>query len=164
MQSVYCDLLSRYPSGAAVLSQLAGKSFNVDPGQVVVGNGAAELIAVLFDTLQGTTLVPVPTFGEYTARISADRLKTLESRKADCSHTVEEIKAAADKTDNLVLVNPDNPSGYFIDKTEMLGMIDELLLKGKKIIVDESFCDFADKERRYSLWMKNTCQKDLVCL
>ena len=50
-----------------------------------------------------------------------------------------------------VLINPDNPSGNYISKKE----IKELLLWSSKkvitLIVDESFCDFIDKEEDYEL-------------
>lgn len=151
MKSSYQELLSHYPSGAAVQSQLAAKVYSLAPAQVVVGNGAAELIAGLFTELKGLVGVSVPTFGEYTARVPADRLRTLRLYKPDCSYTADELEAFSAGVDIVVIVNPDNPSGHFLDKERLEPLVDRLLSAGKKVVVDESFCDFADQERRYSL-------------
>ena len=56
-----------------------------------------------------------------------------------------------DKVDNLVIINPDNPSGSFIDYNDMIEVIEKYNEKGKRIIFDESFIDFADKKVRYTL-------------
>jgi histidinol-phosphate/aromatic aminotransferase/cobyric acid decarboxylase-like protein/choline kinase len=151
MKSSFKELLSHYPSGAAVQSQLAAKAFGVGAKQAVVGNGAAELIALTLQGLSGTVGVPLPTFGEYSARVPPERLKTFVSGRADCSYSASELKAFAAAVDTLVIINPDNPSGHFLDKEELLPLIDELLRGGKRVIVDESFADFADPARRFTL-------------
>jgi len=52
-----------------------------------------------------------------------------------------------DKTNisNLVLVNPDNPSGNYIPKGDMMRLISWAGDKGIKVIIDESFVDFSDE-------------------
>jgi len=44
----------------------------------------------------------------------------------------------------LILINPDNPSGNFISKDEILRLAAWAEQKGIRLIVDESFVDFAD--------------------
>ncbi len=51
----------------------------------------------------------------------------------------------------VLLINPDNPSGHFIEKKDVLFLLDELEDLGARLIFDESFIDFADKEKRYTL-------------
>ena len=52
----------------------------------------------------------------------------------------------ADKEiDNLVVVNPDNPSGNYIAKADILRLIDWAKERGIKLVIDESFVDFADE-------------------
>ena len=53
--------------------------------------------------------------------------------------------------DILVLVNPDNPSGHFLGEAETKGLVDRLLAAGKRVVVDESFADFAEPALRFSL-------------
>ena len=45
-----------------------------------------------------------------------------------------------------MLINPDNPSGNYLVKDELLQMIKETAARGIKLIIDESFADFAEEE------------------
>ena len=47
--------------------------------------------------------------------------------------------------DNLVLINPDNPSGNYIPAGDVRRLIRWAEEKGIRLIVDESFADFADE-------------------
>ena len=47
---------------------------------------------------------------------------------------------------NLILINPDNPSGNYIPKTDLLRLITWSKKKDIRLIIDESFVDFADAE------------------
>ena len=146
-------LLTQYPSGAEQQSILAGKIFGVLSENIVVGNGAAELIASLGEKIEGKVVVPYPTFNEYPARFSHAEIVPLMSDKSDFSYTADDIlsvvKSSGAKT--VLLINPDNPSGNFIGKEAMLFLLGELKTLGVQLVFDESFIDFAEKGVRYSL-------------
>ena len=44
----------------------------------------------------------------------------------------------------MVLINPDNPSGHYLDKKEIRKLLDWCKSNGTALILDESFLDFAD--------------------
>ncbi len=46
----------------------------------------------------------------------------------------------------LIIINPDNPSGNYIEKKELLQLIEWAKRKDIKLVIDESFSDFADEE------------------
>ena len=46
----------------------------------------------------------------------------------------------------IVIVNPDNPSGNYIPKADLLRLVEWTKGKGMKLVIDESFVDFADEE------------------
>ena len=46
----------------------------------------------------------------------------------------------------LLIVNPDNPSGNFIVRDDLLRLCDWTFKNGISLVVDESFVDFADGE------------------
>ena len=48
--------------------------------------------------------------------------------------------------DTLVLINPDNPSGYYMGQSEIVDLLQWCKEENKNLIVDESFLDFADEE------------------
>jgi len=153
IKSSFFDLMSQYPSGARVQSVLAAKSFGPAEEQVVVGNGAAELIAHLFFFIPGTVGSPVPGFNEYSARAGADRFRPFVPSRPDFAYTPEDLLAFVDreKLGVLVLVNPDNPTGHFLDREEVERLVDGTEKRGVHLVVDESFVDFAEKDRRFSL-------------
>lgn len=138
-------LLTQYPSGMRVNSLLASKNFNVRQENICVGNGAAELIKSLMEMLEGTTGFVRPTFEEYPNRYGEQ--VNFYPTTADFSYSADDlINFYADKKiDNLVIVNPDNPTGNYIDKANVLKLIAWCKEKSIKIVIDESFVDFADE-------------------
>ena len=153
LQASFKTLLTQYPSGAAQQSLLAGKIFNVLPENIVVGNGAAELISSLGEKLTGKVGVPYPTFNEYPERFTNCEIVTIPTNKDDFSYSVEDIikTAASEKLNTVLLINPDNPSGNFIKKSDLEKLLYELEKNNTTLIFDESFIDFADKDIRYTM-------------
>ena len=141
-------LLTQYPSGLAVNSLLAAKNFSVHQENIVVGNGAAELIKSLMSFLQGRVGFVRPTFDEYPNRYARENSVDFTPDNKDYSYTADDLMTFFDDKDiaNLVVVNPDNPSGNYIPKKDLLRMIDWAGKKGIKLVIDESFVDFADEE------------------
>ena len=153
MKAVYGDLLCAYPSGMKVNSSLAAKIMNVEPEQIVVGNGAAELISSVMQMLKGKVGLIRPSFEEYGHRISKEQEVVYEPSGRDFAYTVEDIIAYfADKNiQNLVVINPDNPSGNYLDSAQVCRLFDWAKANGIRLIYDESFSDFAEEECRSML-------------
>ena len=153
LQASFKTLLTQYPSGAAQMSLLAGKIFNLLPEHVVVGNGAAELISSLGEKLTGKVAVPYPTFNEYPERFTNAQIVPVKTNKKDFSYTTADILEVVKKenVNTVLLINPDNPSGNFLLKKDVLALLKELKARNVKLIFDESFIDFAEKEIRYTL-------------
>ena len=151
MKIYFHDLLSQYPSGLGVQNILAGKMFGIEPENIVVGNGASELIKGLGRALNGTFGLVFPTFNEYPESIGYDRIVQHVSNNIDFSYSVDDLLCLAEKSDNLLLINPDNPSGHFIKKDELIKIADRLQRMNKMFILDESFVDFSTNSESESL-------------
>ena len=138
-------LLTEYPSGMSVNSLLAGKYFGINQKKIVVGNGAAELIKSLMEQTSGKVGVTYPTFEEYPNRLSKEVVVPFVPENDDFSYGIAELKAFfADKdVKTILLVNPDNPSGNFVARENVLDFADWCEVKGVTLIVDESFVDFS---------------------
>lgn len=149
-------LLTEYPSGMQVNSLLAGKYFGIRQEFVVVGNGAAELIKSLMESLDGNIGVVFPTFEEYPNRLDRSRLVSFIPDNPDLRYTAEDLKLFFRDKDikTLLLINPDNPSGNFIPKEDVIELADWCKARGLKLVVDESFVDFTDDYSTSSL-LKN---------
>lgn len=151
-------LLTEYPSGMQVNSLLAGKYFNIRQDFVVVGNGAAELIKSVMESIEGKIGVVFPTFEEYPNRIDRSRLVAFIPEDALLRYSAEDLKRFfADKEiTTLLLINPDNPSGNFIPKREVLALAEWCRQQSLRLIVDESFVDFSDQGASSSLLQNDT--------
>ena len=141
-------LITQYPSGMEVNSLLAAKNFNVKQDNIVVGNGAAELIKALMGYLSGKVGFIKPTFEEYSNRYDEINTVIFMSQKKNFIYTAQDLIDFYDKRDisSLVIVNPDNPSGNYIPKKEIINLLKWTKQKEINLIIDESFVDFADEE------------------
>ncbi|MGN9136325.1 aminotransferase class I/II-fold pyridoxal phosphate-dependent enzyme [Clostridium sp. HCP1S3_B4] len=148
MKASFEKLLTQYPSGMYVNSLLAGKNFGVHQENILVGNGAAELIKELMEHFNGRTGFIRPTFEEYPNRYNKENSISYMPENENYSYTVHDIiKFFNNKEiENLVIVNPDNPSGNYIPKKDLLLLLSWTKEKNIKLIIDESFVDFADEE------------------
>jgi histidinol-phosphate/aromatic aminotransferase/cobyric acid decarboxylase-like protein len=153
MKANFDTLLTEYPSGMYVNALLAGKYFGVKRSHVVVGNGAAELIKSLMEHVSERIGVVYPTFEEYPHRLNKDRIVAFVPDNIDLSYTAEDLKSwFNDKNIKyLLLINPDNPSGNFIPKKDVIDLTQWCAERGITIIVDESFVDFSDDFEHNSL-------------
>lgn len=142
------SLITQYPSGMYINSFLAAKNFGVKQEYIVVGNGAAELIKELLGIYDGTIGFIFPTFEEYPNRYSREKSVIFDTTHLEFQYTADDImQFYADKhIDLLVLINPDNPSGNYIEKEDLLKLCRWSDEKRIKLLVDESFADFADGE------------------
>lgn len=145
LRANFDTLLCTYPSGMSVNSLLAGKYFGLRQEYVAVGNGAAELIKALMEWLPGKLGVVYPTFEEYPNRRSRDEIEVFLPQNDGFSYTKDDLIAyfSSHPVDTLLIINPDNPSGNFLPVSDLLELADWYAERGGRLIVDESFIDFA---------------------
>ncbi|MCI2047943.1 MAG: aminotransferase class I/II-fold pyridoxal phosphate-dependent enzyme [Faecalibacterium sp.] len=153
MKSNFEILLTQYPSGMRVNALLASSNFGVKPEHILVGNGASELIKALMERQSGPVGCIRPTFEEYPNRYDANEIVAFRSSAEDFHYTADELIAYFDTREirSLVLINPDNPSGNYIPRAALLRLIDWCKAKSIRLILDESFVDFAEAEGETTL-------------
>ncbi len=147
IQANFTSLLTQYPSGMRVNALLAARNFAVHQRNILVGNGAAELIKALMARLEGVTGFIRPTFEEYPNRYQDRPNVCFTPAGPDFRYTADDLMAffGPQDIDNLVLINPDNPTGNYIPAPDVLRLADWAQEKGIRLILDESFADFADE-------------------
>lgn len=158
MQANFRTLISEYPSGMKVNTLLASKCWGVKENYIVPGNGAAELIKALMEILPGTLGVTRPTFEEYPNRREKDSLITFVPQNNEYRYTAKDLMDffSNNPADNILLINPDNPSGNFIPLDDICILADWCEKKNIRLIVDESFVDFSED------WENNTLLHDNI--
>jgi histidinol-phosphate/aromatic aminotransferase/cobyric acid decarboxylase-like protein len=132
---------------------IASKCFGVSEDYIVPGNGAAELIKVLMEEKpKAKSQKPKaksgfirPTFEEYPNRYDKDCQVTFVPQNDDYRYTADDLMAFFGDKDiqQLMLINPDNPSGNFIPKADVLRLAQWCEERDIRLVVDESFVDFS---------------------
>ena len=140
-------LLTQYPSGMFVNSLLAAKNFGVEQKNIVAGNGAAELIKSLMSMITGKIGIVRPTFEEYPNRYDKADTIAFTPQNNNFSYNADDLMNFFDDKNisTLIIINPDNPSGNYIKKADVMRLIDWAHDKKILIVIDESFIDFADE-------------------
>ena len=153
MQANFGTLLTEYPSGMAINTLLASKCWGVKEEYIIPGNGAAELIKLYIEGLEGKLGIIRPTFEEYPNRFDKSRLETFVPQNDEYRYGADDLIAyfGQHPVDTLLVINPDNPSGNFIKKNDLLRLIEWCGQQNMKIVVDESFVDFSEEWETSSL-------------
>ena len=153
MEAFFRTLISAYPSGMKVNSLVASKCWGVKEEYIIPGNGAAELIKALMEALPGTLGLIRPTFEEYPNRREKEHLVTFIPKDRDYRYTAQDLMDFFEShhADNLLLINPDNPSGNFIPIDDVIALAEWCKSHETRLIVDESFVDFSIGYERNSL-------------
>lgn len=145
MVSNFDTLLTNYPSGMYVNSLIAGKYFGIKQEYTVVGNGAAELIKIVMEQHTSDKVgIIYPTFDEYPNRLKEEQIVPFMSKDDNFTYTADDLISFYENKSIsfLLLVNPDNPSGNYINKADVLRLVSWCADKGVTLLVDESFVDF----------------------
>lgn len=143
--------ISTYPdSNSSELCRLIAKREGIEPEEVIFGSGSMEIIrlAVLAYFDEGDkVLICEPTFGEYekACEISAVDIIKYKAKESDnYRFNTNDIIALAKqhKPKAIFLCNPNNPSGQYLEKSEI-----ERLLKTCRetlILLDEAYIAFTE--------------------
>ncbi len=142
------NLIKSYPTSNPATSQMnLAKVLHVNPDKnLIIGNGATELIVLINTTLIERIAIPVPTFGEYIEKLKDQRDAELYVMSPEVNYRLHPpdylswVRRRGLKA--LVLINPGNPTGQLLSLDEMV----DFLHRAKDmelVIVDESFIDFA---------------------
>lgn len=143
------DYLEFYPSQNQVIAGRLAKALNIESEKLLIGNGAIELIEkVLSKEVKKGVMVIIPTFSSYYEFIPPEinkcfyQLKKEDNYELNVDDYIAHVKAHKDEVDTIVLINPNNPNGSFLNKGELTKIIEELSFL-ENVIVDESFIHFA---------------------
>lgn len=146
MKYSFEELLFNYPSGQKIETICASRIFNnVSEENLLIGNGAAELINTLKNIVKGKIALPIPSFNEYVRCFPNNDFYFIETKMTDYKLDMSKIIDSIDKCDCLALICPDNPTGSSLKYEEVIKVLDYAKENNKQIVFDESFMDFADK-------------------
>lgn len=160
INSFSTELITQYPSGQSIQCINAGRLFDgLEEEFLCVGNGAAELINSLGRLLKGNMYVSKSAFNEYIRCFNKCNFNIYDMHEDNYKFNLKKIKTNIDDNDIICIVNPDNPTGAFMEYDDAIEIIEECNKKDKIVIFDESFIDFAKKDSKYTLLKNEILQK-----
>ncbi|TML33942.1 MAG: aminotransferase class I/II-fold pyridoxal phosphate-dependent enzyme [Actinobacteria bacterium] len=147
--------VNSYPDRhASAVRRLLGERHGVEPEQIVVGNGAAELLQTASLVLLGPgdeLVTPWPSYPLYP--LMAQRAGgrpvpvDLEGGRVDVDAL---LGAVGDRTRVVVLCNPNDPTGTYL-ASDAVGALASSLPESVHLLVDEAYIEFQDVEPRDSV-------------
>ncbi|MCK8825513.1 threonine-phosphate decarboxylase CobD [Fuchsiella alkaliacetigena] len=157
------------PDAKELATQLAVTS-KVKPEQVIVGNGAVEIIYLITKVLAPQlALVLAPTFSEYEAalesvdsQIELFKLQRSQGFSLEVQKLLDRLESRAYEL--LFLCNPNNPTGELVTKEELLQVLAVAEEQNTFVVVDEAFLDFIEAEEEYSLISETEARENLLVL
>jgi len=147
------ELVTSYPTGQRQLAELMGEATGQPPEHLVVANGASELIALLCAMPQRGLVVPVPSFNEFEARTRPSHLRRFALPPTTFDLDVDALAHAVStwRADWAVVVTPNNPTGRAVPRDDLLRLAKRLAELQCRLVVDESFVEFAEAGRAASV-------------
>jgi histidinol-phosphate aminotransferase len=138
--------LNRYPDGGAMrLREALAERHDVAVEQVVLGNGADELIrlcAVATLDAGDRAVFPWPSFPSYVASAACCGAEAVRVPLRERALDLDAV-AAAGPAKLVYLANPNNPTGTLLDRDELRSFLD--VAEGL-VVLDEAYAEYADPE------------------
>ncbi|QEN04101.1 threonine-phosphate decarboxylase [Thiospirochaeta perfilievii] len=118
------------------LKKSLSKYYLTEPDNILLGNGAIELI-YKYTTLKkgGRALIPAPGFVEYE--------KALLSNGWDVSYYSNKNDIVLDAVDVVFICNPNNPTGSSYSTEFLISLLERSKNRGIDLFIDEAFIEFS---------------------
>jgi histidinol-phosphate aminotransferase len=138
--------LHRYPDGSAfALTRKLARHLQVDPEQIVLGNGSDEILGMLSRVLLGPgdeAVMPRPSFLMYEISVRASGASPVFVPLKDLAIDLDRVAdAVGDRTRIVFLCNPNNHTGSVIDQNRMSDFL-AVLPEGVVVVLDEAYIEF----------------------
>lgn len=154
------DNCSCYPDSQSMSLRKALAGFHgVSTEHIICGNGAADLIFQVVQALKpNKALLIAPSFLEYEQALKASScsivhycLKEENGFRLSEMELIDWLEKSKLDVQMLFLCNPNNPTGYAVEKDAMEKILEYSSRHGIFCVVDECFNEFLQEPERYSV-------------
>jgi len=147
---------NRYPGSNEALRAKIGKLNGVGPEQVLLVGGSSEIIDMamrVFLQPGDEVIIPNPTFSMYEIRATVvGGTPVIIDTKPDLTYDVDAMLAAVnDRTKLIIVCNPNNPTGNFLEEDELKRIVET----GLPIFLDQAYLEFYPEFDSKVSWIKN---------
>lgn len=147
--NIIYDLLNIYPDENYINLRKSISSYTkTNYENIIVGNGATELISTLINSLNPkNTLIILPTYSEYekelkktNSKIEYFEVSEDEDFKLNVTSLIDNITPS---TDLLVFCNPNNPTGYLTPVLDVMQILKHCKKTNTIVLLDETYVEFS---------------------
>jgi len=147
---------SKYPDGKSQnLRQAISKKYNCDLNKIICGSGSDEIIQMicqLYLNPSDEVIVPEYSFLMYRIYTKIVGAKVIFAKEKEFKVSIEEIiKKVTKKTKIVFLANPNNPTGTYLNKKELITLRQKLSQKTLLVLDDAYFEYMKNKDYKSSL-------------
>ena len=144
------DKIFNYPeSDSNSLRNVIAKKFNIKFSRIICGSGSDQIFDLVCKSfLKIGDEVVVTEFGFIMHRIYASLYgaKVVLAKEKIFKASVKEIiKKVTNKTKIVFIANPNNPTGTYLSKSEMIDLRKKLK-SNILLVVDDAYCEFMEKK------------------
>lgn len=138
--------INRYADGnCSDLKNILAKKYQIEAGKIVCGAGSDEIISLLIQAFahEGDEII-YSQHGFLMYPISAQKFgaKAIPADESNLTTNIDNILALiSDKTKMIFIANPNNPTGSYINKAQILKLI-ENTPKNVIIVLDLAYAEF----------------------
>ena len=152
LKKINIDDLSVYPAYSNFIKKLSSY-LGVENCQIILTNGGEEAINTIFNTYlekNDQIIIPTPTFALF--KIYADAIglnvKQINYKKTNKGFIFplkNVLNAICKKTKLIVIVNPNNPTGTYIEQKNIIKIIKKARQNNSIVLIDEAYWQFCGK-------------------
>ena len=148
---------ARYPdTNGTFLRETLSKKFKLDKNRIVLGSGSDqifELICKAYLKKGDEVIVPKYSFIIYRIYSKMNGAKVIYSNENNFTVSVKDIlKKVTTKTKVVFLANPNNPTGTYVTKKDLL-FLRKKLRSNILLVVDDAYFEYV-KQKNYSSALK----------
>nr|WP_315202893.1 histidinol-phosphate transaminase [uncultured Flavobacterium sp.] len=149
-ENPYQNGVNRYPDPQqGNVKVVLGKMKNVNPKQILLGNGSDEVLDLLFRAfcepkVDNIISLP-PTYGMYNVLANINAVENREVLLSnDFQPQIDKIFEAVDANTKIIfLCSPNNPTGNSFSEESVQTLLEKF---NGFVVIDEAYIDFSDKE------------------
>ena len=148
---------ARYPdSNGTFLRETLSKKFKIDKNRIILGSGSDqifELICKAYLKKGDEVIVPKYSFIIYRIYSKMNGAKVIYSKENNFTVSVKDIlKKVTGKTKVIFLANPNNPTGTYVAKKDLL-FLRKKLRSNILLVVDDAYFEYV-KQKDYASALK----------
>ncbi len=147
--------LARYPDGNGfTLKKIISEQFDLAPSQIILGNGSSDALEFVVRVLASSgdeIIFSQHSFAMYPLMTQMVGATAVVTPAKDWGHDLDVmLQAITDKTKIIFVANPNNPTGTWLTKTELVAFISQVPSR-VVIVVDEAYHEYVQEEAYSSM-------------